>query len=740
MSGKAWKIIGPGGGGALYYPTVSPHDSNIVLASCDMTCSFLTRDGGESWTELNFGAHVRSFAFDPSEADVMYAGAAGLFRSVDGGRSWNLVFPAPAAVTCRTYAGDEAEEVVQTSDNWPGGIVLAICVDPSDSRLLHIGVRCSSGIRVLRSADGGARWAEVAGMADSDLLRLWPRAGGGVLAVSGAGVLRVDADGRSSAFPLTGGREILDAACAAGGKGGQDVLFAATGSRWEGGAFRSGLYRSQDGGGTWTELSGGLDRDVLPGEARNINRVAAAAGASGVVYASVKEPWRDNTKNFGILRSPDGGDSWDWVLRMDERQPDNRETGWIERDYGTTWCGAPFWLGASPSDPLVCYATDWGSAYRTVDGGSMWRQLYTRGRPDGTWASRGVDVTNVYDLAFDPFDRGRVLMPCTDTGLFASSNGGASWRHAQAGVPEAWVNTCYIALHDPAVRGKVWTAWGNCHDLPRMKMMAGGNLLKHSGGVCRSCDGGTAWKASNAGMPENALVTHMVLDPGSPAGRRTLAAAAFGTGVFLSVDDGETWSLSNSGIEGNRNAWRFFQASSGLLYLMVAGDICSGTAVDGALYCSDDFALSWHRLPLPQGVFFPNDMDCSPGKLYLACWGNEKGQPERHGGLHVSGDGGRTWECALDESLHVYGVTVDGQSPETVYATAYEGLVLRSLDGGRTWKELEGIDFRWPKKVQIDPDDRDMIFVTTFGSCAWHGPAGGAPKAFGRVSLNAPSV
>ena len=33
----AWRIIGPGGGGTMIAPTISPHDSNIVIEHCDMT-------------------------------------------------------------------------------------------------------------------------------------------------------------------------------------------------------------------------------------------------------------------------------------------------------------------------------------------------------------------------------------------------------------------------------------------------------------------------------------------------------------------------------------------------------------------------------------------------------------------------------------------------------------------------------------------------------------------------------
>ena|SRR2546425_5510220 len=63
-----------------------------------------------------------------------------------------------------------------------------------------------------------------------------------------------------------------------------------------------------------------------------------------------------------------------------------------------------------------------------------------------------------------------------------------------------------------------------------------------------STDGGRHWNVSNSGMPETA-VTHIILDPASPLGRRTLYACAFGRGVYKSTDNGRTWALKNNGLE-----------------------------------------------------------------------------------------------------------------------------------------------------------------------------------------------
>jgi hypothetical protein len=112
---NAWKIVGPGGGGRVMAPQVSPHDPKLVVMRSDMMPAYITRDGGRTWRLFHLGSGVRLFAFDPSSAKVIYAQASGLFRSEDTGRTWRLVYPDPASVTAVVMAADNAAPTLHTT-------------------------------------------------------------------------------------------------------------------------------------------------------------------------------------------------------------------------------------------------------------------------------------------------------------------------------------------------------------------------------------------------------------------------------------------------------------------------------------------------------------------------------------------------------------------------------------------------------------------------------------------------
>jgi hypothetical protein len=281
----------------------------------------------------------------------------------------------------------------------------------------------------------------------------------------------------------------------------------------------------------------------------------------------------------------------------------------------------------------------------------------------------------------------------------------------------------------------MWGAFSAVHDLPRPKMWRHRDPDTYRGGVGISTDGGRTWAPAGTGMPESAT-THVLLDPTSPRGNRTLYACAFGRGVFKSTDGGTTWAPRSAGIEGPQPfAWRLTRAGDGTLYLVVArrserGEI--GDERDGALYRSADGAERWTRMALPSGTNGPSGLAVDPRdsrRLYLAAWGRATAGGDTGGGIFLSTDGGATWRNVLPAYQHVYDVTIDERDPVTLYACGFDQSAFRSQDRGLTWARIRGFNFKWGHRVIPDPRDAARIYVTTFGGGVWHGPAAGDPEA-----------
>jgi photosystem II stability/assembly factor-like uncharacterized protein len=322
-------------------------------------------------------------------------------------------------------------------------------------------------------------------------------------------------------------------------------------------------------------------------------------------------------------------------------------------------------------------------------------------------------------------------MDNTDIGLFQSADGGRSWQSTTEGVPDSWRNTTYWVALDPAQRGLVWGAFSGTHDLPRPRIWRHSSVDSFMGGVGVSTDGGRHWQPSNAGLPSSPI-THILLDPSSPVGHRTLYACAFGHGVYKSTDNGKSWSQKNSGIFGAEPlAWRITPAQDGTLYLVVArrgeGKTISPSDA-GAVYRSVDKAESWQRMELPPGVNGPTGLEVDPRdaqRLYLTAWGQEGEDADRNGGVYVSEDGGKTWLSLFTASQHVYDLTIDLHHPDTLYICGYDAAAFRSVDRGLHWQRINGYDFKGGHRVFTDPNDTSQIYITTYGGGVWHGPAAG---------------
>jgi len=725
--------VGPGGGGALFSPAISPHNSKRVLVACDMTGSYITNDAGETWRTFNLHGQVKFFVFDPKDPDVIYAKSVGLWRSVNGGSTWNLIYPDPATVTSMEQVSDDAAVVFATPVR--SGTITSLAVDPSDSKTLHAILRRGDSDSLLRSTDWGKTWQNLGtlpGAATRVAVDPNSPPSDRVLYLLGIGFVSVYEHARLQDRHLPQGVEAFSkSSLSFDSKKNVAVLYAAS---------ASGLFVSGDGGVTWS-------KSELPGSGTTVRALTASPSDSNVAYVSYKnmqEGLLQKTISFGVMRTGDRGKTWEIVWKEFAQPAANIDDAWMSPLFGPGFPGSPDEMAVSEGDPNLVYATDYGRVLRTSDGGKNWKALYSTKREDGTFSGRGLENTTNYGVHFEPFDAKRIFISYTDIGPFRSENDGESWFPAKDGIPEKWKNTAYWIVFDPSVRGRMWAAMSGQHDLPEPKTWRKKPTSAFEGGICISEDGGKTWRASSAGMASTAP-THILLDPKSPPDARILYVAAFGRGVYKSIDGGKTWNLKNDGIPGTDPfAYRLTLDAQGTLYLVVArrsvdAEISKGfgNSDDGALYRSVDGAEHWTRVTLPVGVNGPRGLTVDPKnsqRLYLAAWGRNLPHHSEGGGVYISDDAGKSWRPSSIPDQHIYDVTLDPKHPEILYATSYESAIWRSADRGKRWKRLPGFNFKWVNRVIPDPQHEDMIYITTFGGGVWHGPALGDPSAVDEIA------
>lgn len=740
------RVVGPGGGGAMFNVTINPYDPNEVLLSCDMTGAYISHDGGHQWRMFNLRGSIHFFAFDPNRRGTLYAANDVLWRSTDDGETWQMVWPRPAAVHAIVMDSDHADETVDAQPN-PIGNVTGLKIDPANSRVLYATAEREGHNEIVMSQDQGRVWHVLLQLPEA-ALRLWvdPRSPHGKrdIYVATAHGIYARIHGEWQERPVLGGTTLSDLSLGFPAIAGSPppVIYGVTESA------EPRLVVTMDGGKTWKP-------SPFPGEGAKVRAVATSMSHPEIAYASYKGMQLNGEVLQGVARTNDFGRHWQLVWRSTlHREAGNVHDAWIADAMTPEWTEEPLSITVDEHNPDLAYVTDLGRTLATTDGGRVWTARYSRtvsSWNEHTWTSSGLDVTTTYGYLFDPFDLKRRFILTTDIGLFRSEDSGRSWLRSVTGVPSQWRNTTYSVVFDPQTPGKMWAAMSDIHDLPRPKMWRHRSTSEYIGGICVSTDGGRTWRASSAGMPSTAP-TSLIIDPSSPAGHRTLWAATMGHGIYRSSNDGRTWSAANAGItQKDALGWRLSRSSKGVLYALIARrseDGGIGNAGDGALYRSTDQGEHWTPMTLPEGANAPNGIAIDSNdenRIYLALWARatpedrEKAEQKndvftaraarvrngRYGGIAVSSDGGHTWRWTLERDRHIYDVTIDPHNSHTLYAAGFESNAWISHDRGEHWTRIPGFNFKWGHRVQADPENAGKVYISTFGGGIWHIPVSG---------------
>ena len=761
-----WRRVGIGGGGAQFNPAISPHDPNTVFVACDMSCSFVTYDGGDTWRMFNLGSVARFFVIDPVDPNVVYAQSLGLFKSEDKGHTWKLLYPKPSETLGKVSKGDHAGEILITSDSTRRS-VLTLAIDPTQSKNLYAAIRIDQAIALYSSTDGGESWVKEKDY-DHDIKAIFidptsPADQRSLYVAWNKGVdQRVNGSWQSYSTPgenvefnfFSGGYDV---------NAKKYILYTISGRGYfnQSKEVQSGIYYSDNGGKTWENRQDGLLQYGAPGLQRaEFRALATSAFNPATLYVSYNGlKTHPDTTCIGVAKSEDFGKTWtlSWVDKFfgnDWSVSSNFSYCWMNERFGPEWGENPFSLAVSPHDAALCYGTDFGRSIKTKNGGKTWEGVYSTKLPDNTWTTRGIDVTTCYNIVFDPFDENHIFIALTDIGLMESKNGGKGWLSAthNNGIPRPWINTTYWLISDPEVKGRYWAVMSGIHDLPLPKMFRGG-ISHYTGGVVHSDDAGKTWKSVSSSIGEGAA-THILMDPTSNKDSRTLYVSVYGKGVYKSTDGGKTWQQKNNGIEGDEPfAWQIDRRETdGTLFLVVCRRSWTGTIGDdwdGAMYKSTDGAETWTKMTLPDNCNGPMNILTTkkyPKRLILSAWGRitpGRLTPDVGGGIFISDDEGKSWTQVMGQNnydllppksqamisdQHIWEVTYDPRT-DRFYACGFNASAYYSEDGAKTWTRIRGYNFKQGKRVTPDPHDPEMVYIITFGGGVWHGPAKGVPDA-----------
>ena len=353
-----WRHVGPPVGGRGTSVVGHPTDDQVFWYGMSSGGLWKTEDAGQYWEPVGDGqfkmASVGAIALDPSNPDVMYVGMGepnqrdsvswgdGIYKTVDGGETWNhLGLDATMAISRIRVHPTDTNTVYAAAIGNPFG--------PSPDRGIY------------RSTDGGASWEQV--FFKSNI----------------AGVIDLVLDPTNP-----------------------NVLYASvlqlqrkTWQVWVGGTD-SGIWKSTDGGDTWTDITrnpglpqtGDLGRIGLGHSPSTPNRISALV---------------DSEEKSGLYQSEDGGDTW--TLISDDANitvrpfyfyhlyanPANGDELWVltnklwqSLDGGTTWIQRSgtkddfhdMWM--DPGDPDRMIVTHDGGTQVSLTGGKTWTGVYTQ--------------------------------------------------------------------------------------------------------------------------------------------------------------------------------------------------------------------------------------------------------------------------------------------------------------------------------------------------------------------------
>ena len=653
------RCIGPPRGGRVVAVAGDPSEPAVFWFGAVAGGIWKTDDAGVTWTNVSDGylktSSVGALAVSDSDPNVVWAGMGestirgdvshgdGVYRSTDRGRSWVHL-----GLADTRHVSEIRIHPRDPDRAWVAALGHAFGPNPERG--------------VFRTTDGGASWERV--LHEND------RAGAADLAL----------DARSPT--------VLYAS-----------LWEAHRNFWElsSGGPGSGLWRTDDGGTTWTRITPNLG---LPAAA-TLGKIGVAASPvrSGRVWALV-----ESDAAPGLYRSDDFGETW--TLATDRQQLRYRPWYYMH-------------VFADPRDEDTVYVNNL-RMWKSTDAGAHFTQVPT---PHG----------DNHDLWIDPNDNRRMIQG-NDGGANVSFNAGASWSSVHNQL------TAQLYTVDTDGRAPHYLVYGTQQDNSSIGVPSGTN------------DGAIAWDDCRiAGTGESGYVAVDPKDPdvlyvgaigSSPGGGGALQRYDHRTGQVRLVN---VWPEHHGGMGPGelryRFGWtfpiRFSPHDPNVLY-----------AGGNRLFRSTDEGQSWEPASPdltraaadklgPSGGPITRDTSGAEHYCTLSTFAESPHEPgvlwagSDDGLVHLSRDGGRSWRDVtppdLPEWAFIRTVEPSPHDPAALYlaATRYKlddnaPYLYRTDDYGERWRSITGSEGApalpgddFVRVVRADPGCRGVLYVGT---------------------------
>jgi photosystem II stability/assembly factor-like uncharacterized protein len=526
--GASWTVQNNSLQGNVLQISINQNDSSVIYISCENSGLYKSLDSGLTWTPLALDAPQNQgfwpIELNPHNNDQLFCGTKvlGLYTSLNGGDTW------------------------QTSSNGLSLFIRSMEIDPHQSSTVYA-ASLSNGL--FRSRDKGETWQNI-GLGNYHLfdIAIDPKNSGNLYAATGTGIIKsVDGGiswqdyGQKASYITAMSRHPLQPQTIyLGAPGGVFIRSTDAGLTWKhiskglpawtilaiavqpvnGDIYisleRNGVYKSSDGGVTWTSTDNALIKE------RNVRSLSFDNEGKALYAAS---------DGGGIFKTLDKGQVWATV--------NNGLTGELAFPKVVN----------DPVDSQVCFIAGYkDGVYKSINAGMEWQK-----------AGTGIPTAmHVYSLEINPHTPG-IIFAATEKGIYKSTDAGQIWGTAHTGIGENEVSEICVSPFEPAVMfagvktkglyrsldaGLNWELVnGECANTVITKITYGKDQQTiycstiHFGFII-SKDGGTTWSRTIDSSLVEPMTFAVKVNPINP---NILYASVSGCGVIKSVDGGISW-------------------------------------------------------------------------------------------------------------------------------------------------------------------------------------------------------